>query len=60
MFDCYILNNRIPVRQGLAIREHEDGSGNFKQLLLTRKADIFELGPWLERKYDLNSPTVQN
>jgi mannose/fructose/N-acetylgalactosamine-specific phosphotransferase system component IIB len=39
-------------RQGLAIRGHDDNSGNFLQLLKLRGTDCCALQEWLTRKTD--------
>jgi hypothetical protein len=51
---------RFLARQGLAIRGHTDNNSNFLQLLQLRQADINVLGPWMQKKCDFTSPTIQN
>ena len=47
-------------RQGLALRGHTDGEGNFLQMLRTRARDVKGLSRWLGLKTTFTSPTVQN
>jgi hypothetical protein len=48
-------------KQGLAIREHTESTGNFDNLLLLRAEDNVELKSWLYRSnYKWTSPTSQN
>ena len=46
--------------QGLAIRGHENDSGNFIRLLKLRSEDIPELKRWLQRKKPFTSGDIQN
>ena len=47
-------------KQGLAIRGHEDGDGNFLKLLQLRASDCPELQQWLKRKETFIHKDCQN
>lgn len=47
-------------RQGLAIRGHDEGSGNFKQLLALRGTDVTVLSDFLRRPKSFTSHEIQN
>ena len=54
-----ISSLKYPLRQGLAVREHNDLEGNLLQLLKLRSSDCTELEPWIrERRYF--SPVILN
>lgn len=51
---------RYLAEQGLPLRGHSDGNGNFEALLQLRIADVPALDPWLNRYCSYTSPAIQN
>lgn len=51
-----LSSQKCLLRQGLAIREHEDLEGNLLQLLKLRSEDCLQLNTWIsEKKYFFTS-----
>ena len=56
---CIVLNSlKYLVRQGLAIRGHDDESGNLRQLSECRSADIKGLKSWISKKQYLSHDII--
>lgn len=55
-----ITSMKYLARQGLAIRGHDDDTGNFQGLLELRVEDDDEFRKWIGKKISYTSPAVQN
>jgi len=56
---CIVLNSlKYLVRQGLAVRGHNDESGNLWQLLECRSADVKGLKSWISKKQYLSHDII--
>ena len=56
---CIVLNSlKYLVRQGLAIRGHDYESGNLRQLLECRSADVKGLKSWISKKQCLSHDII--
>lgn len=58
MLAIQLSSLRYLLRQGIAIRGHEQIEGNLMQLLLLRSEDCCELKKWVEEKKYLSSEIV--
>ena len=58
MLKIQLSSLRFLLRQGLAIRGHEEWEGNLFQLLLLRKEECPELQQWIESKKYLSSDII--
>ncbi len=56
IFECC----RFLARQGIALRDHYEDSGNMFQLLQLMSRRSSNLRTWLERHVDYTSPLIQN
>ena len=58
---CIVSSMHYLSIQGLAIRGHTEGMGNFENLLTLRSSDNASLKSWLDRSsYKWTSPAIQN
>lgn len=58
---CIVSSMHYLCTQGLAVRGHTDGTGNFENLLKLRSLDSASLNSWLDRSgYKWISPAIQN
>ena len=55
-----ITSIMLLARQGLALRGHESGEGNLRELLELRAEDSFTIKEWLKRSKTYLHPDIQN